>query len=233
MMSEIEHVVEDLAAYALGSLDKAEVARIAAHLRSCGHCRTELVAYQETVGALAYAVPQTQPAADLRSRLQDKVRMSQGQVPLGHKNWWSRWSRLFTRPIPAWSLGLVSLALLIVLGMFILQAPSTPEPLATVALVGTDHSSNATGLVILSADGEYGSLVVDGLPELGSDQAYQLWLIQDGERTSGGVLSTHEGYGQLEIVSPVPLSNYDAYGITIEPAGGSPGPTGEKVLGSD
>jgi anti-sigma-K factor RskA len=60
-----------------------------------------------------------------------------------------------------------------------------------------------------------------------------LWLIQDGQRTSGGVFSvSDEGYGSLWISSPEPLATYSAFGITIEPAGGSPGPTGDKVLGS-
>ena len=82
-------------------------------------------------------------------------------------------------------------------------------------------------------DGDHGTLVVDSLAPLGQDQQYQLWLIQDGERTDGGVFSVNpEGYGSLWVETPQPLSSYSAFGITIEPAGGSPGPTGDKVLGS-
>jgi anti-sigma-K factor RskA len=59
------------------------------------------------------------------------------------------------------------------------------------------------------------------------------WLIENGQRTSGGVFSvSQEGYGSLRVSSPQPLSNYSAFGITVEPVGGSPGPTGNKVLGS-
>ncbi len=40
-----------------------------------------------------------------------------------------------------------------------------------------------------------------------------------------------EGYGSLSVESPKHLISYSQFGITIVPAGGSPGPTGEKVLG--
>jgi anti-sigma-K factor RskA len=102
-----------------------------------------------------------------------------------------------------------------------------------VAMVGTDAVPAAVGTLVISEDGEYGTLVVDGLPALDPDHQYQLWLIRDEQQTSGGVFSVNpEGYGALWISSPEPLSSYPVFGITIEPEGGSPGPTGDKVLGS-
>ncbi len=76
--------------------------------------------------------------------------------------------------------------------------------------------------------------MVDHLPVLDPDELqYQLWLIQDGQRTSGAVFSVNKyGYGSVWVSSPEPLSSYSDFGISIEPAGGSPGPTGDKVLGS-
>jgi anti-sigma-K factor RskA len=100
-----------------------------------------------------------------------------------------------------------------------------------VPLTATDDSSSATGFVIISADGDNGALVVDGLPPLGESQQYQLWLIRDGQRTSGAVFSTDEhSYGGTRIRAPRSLLDYSAVGITIEPAGGSPQPTGMQVL---
>ena len=56
-------------------------------------------------------------------------------------------------------------------------------------------------------------------------------IIRDGQRASGGVFAVNdEGYGVLEVSSPDPLASYSAFGVTIEPEGGSPGPTGDKVL---
>ena len=104
--------------------------------------------------------------------------------------------------------------------------------LITIHLQGTEAATSATGMLVISQDGEYGTLVVDGLPLLDESQQYQLWLIQDGQRTSGGVFSvSEEGYGTLMIASPEPLISYSQFGITIESSGGSLGPTGDKVLG--
>jgi len=98
-------------------------------------------------------------------------------------------------------------------------------------LTGTEAAPGATGTIVISMAGESGTLVVDGLPSLDEAHQYQLWLIRDGQRTSGGVFSVNpEGYGSLWISFPANLTSYDAFGITIEPAGGSPGPTGDKVM---
>jgi anti-sigma-K factor RskA len=101
-------------------------------------------------------------------------------------------------------------------------------------MIATDAAPKATGKLLISMDGEYGTLVVDGLPPLDAGHQYQLWLIRDGQRTSGGLLTVNaHGYGVLEISAPEPLVRYPSLGVTIEPMGGSPGPTGEKVLGGD
>ncbi|HEX9615972.1 MAG TPA: anti-sigma factor, partial [Anaerolineales bacterium] len=103
-----------------------------------------------------------------------------------------------------------------------------------VSLLGTEAAPGATGMIVISSEGTHGTLVVDELPDLGEDEQYQLWLIRDGQRTSGGVFSvSQDGYGSVWVSSPDPLASYPSFGITIEPAGGSPGPTGKKVLGND
>jgi anti-sigma-K factor RskA len=59
-------------------------------------------------------------------------------------------------------------------------------------------------------------------------------LIKDGKRTSGGIFTVRaNGYGSLLIKAGNSLLGYTAFGITIEPAGGSPEPTGAKVLGGN
>ena len=109
---------------------------------------------------------------------------------------------------------------------------SQTSVMRTVTLSGTETAPQASGTVIMSVDGDHGALVVDGLAVLDADHQYQLWLIKDGQRTSGGVFSVDdEGYAVLWVSAPASLSSFDAVGVTVEPAGGSPSPTGEKVLG--
>jgi anti-sigma-K factor RskA len=101
-----------------------------------------------------------------------------------------------------------------------------------IALANTKDSPQAVGTLVTDQKGIYGTLVVDNLARLDSSHQYQVWLTQAGKRISGGVFSVNpDGYASLEILAPLPLIQYDEIGITIEPNGGSPGPTGAKVLG--
>jgi len=60
-----------------------------------------------------------------------------------------------------------------------------------VMLTGTEAAPGVTGTIVISTAGESGTLVVDGLPSLDEARQYQLWLIRDGQRTSGGVFSVN------------------------------------------
>jgi len=103
-----------------------------------------------------------------------------------------------------------------------------------VQLSATEAVPDAAGIIVISGDGRYGTLIASNLTRLPEDQQYQLWLIQDGERTSGGVFSvSRSGYAALRVSSKQSLDSFNAFGITIEPYGGSPGPTGDKVLGGE
>lgn len=72
---------------------------------------------------------------------------------------------------------------------------------------------------------------VRAFPDLPPDQAYQIWLNQDGQRTSPGLFTVESG-GMGIFVFPIQqsLDLYDVIGITPEPAGGSPGPTAPPVV---
>ena len=240
-MSTETHVVELLPAYTLDCLDEEELVLVSEHLAACADCRAELRTYQAVTDQLALAVPHAEPPASLKRRLMDRaqppgpVASTPARQPL-----WQPLAALMQRTTPAWGLaGFVLIVALAASNVWLWQrlnrlpGVSQPVPLRTIALAGTQAAPQATGLLVVSVDGEHGTLVVDGLPYLDPERQYQLWLIRDGQRTSGGVFSVDpEGYGSLWISSPQPLSSYSAFGITIEPAGGSPGPTGTKVLGS-
>jgi anti-sigma-K factor RskA len=229
--SENIHVAEELAAYALGVLEPDEAAAVSQHFERCPACQAELASYEAVVGRLAQSVPSISPAPELKQRLLARIWEARS-TPAAPLSWFDRIRQWLTRPMPTWQVGLVSALLVIVVMLVLLSGSGQPGNFAQVALAATENAPGATGILVISADGEYGSLVVQGLPDLSSEQQYQLWLIDDGERTSGGVFSVHEGYAALQIYSLRALGSYEAFGITIEPAGGSPGPTGAKVLGS-
>ena len=237
-MVEGAHVSDLLPGYALGCLDPADETRVSDHLATCASCRTELQSFQVVTDQLGLAVPDVPPPDRLKreliARIQPPQPTARGEP---RRSWWAGLQSLWQRAAPAW--GLVSLLLILALGvqnLMLRQEPDEPQMtsggMRIVTLQGTEAAPDATGTLVISTDGEHGTLVVDSLPPLDPALQYQLWLIKDGQRTNGGVFSVDDaGYGALWIYAPAPLSSYPGFGITVEPAGGSPGPTGEKVLG--
>jgi anti-sigma-K factor RskA len=231
-----EHVLDSLPAYALSSLEAEEVRRVEEHLASCWICRNESNSFQTVAEQLSFAAPPAAPSPDLKERLMQRVNATR---PAQHARVQSVKRPWLERLLPAW--GLASLCLLIGLAgsnLFLWQRlnqlpiGTTSLGMRAVPLSAPLAGSSATGFVLISADGEDGALIVDGLPPLEAGKEYQLWLIRDGQRTSGAVFSTDENsYGGTRIRAPRSLLDYSAVGITIEPGGGSPQPTGTKVLG--
>lgn len=217
-----------LAAYALGSLEADETARVAAHLETCPACREELAAYEAVTDMLATAVPLTTPPPALKTRLMARTQTAVVPQPTRRqsiKENWQRWRSTYWRP----ALALVVLVLAVTaLVIWQQNRPATP---AQFTLTATEHAPEATGVITIAADGT-ATLTIANLPPLTAEQQYQLWLIRDGQRDSGAVFSVNaDGSAQVTIQAARPFASYQAFGITIEPAGGSPGPTGERVLG--
>ena len=235
------HVLELIPAYALECLDEVEMKAVLAHLEGCESCRAELYAYREVSGKIALSVPQVDPPARVKSALMASVRASlPSQKDLERRQ--SKRERSgsgLLRLSPVWLATGVLLILLLgasnlLLWQQVRELRENRPQFQTISLRGTEAAPGATGMIVISRGGTHGTLVVDDLPDLGEDEQYQLWLIRDGQRTSGGVFSvSQDGYGSVWVSSPEPLANYPNFGITIEPAGGSPGPTGKKVLGND
>jgi len=226
------HVLESLPAYALGSLDAAEAQLVTQHLAGCHICRSELRAFQEVAGQLALIAPQAEPSHDLKPRLMERIQnLSSTQAKT--KGW-----RFTERLLPAGVMvGLILITTLAVSSLLLWQRLDQLEVLAgplgmrAIALQNTDASPTASGFVVISADGQNGVLVVDELPVLEPEREYQLWLVRDGNSTSGAVFSIDEdGYRGMRIEAPQSLLMYSSVLVTIEPIGGSAAPTGEQVL---
>jgi len=236
-----EHVNDLIAAYALNCLDDTDTVQVAEHLAACALCRDELRDYQALVELLPLAAPDADPPARVKQGLMDRIQAETSPTVQAKSSAWERLGNFFRVTSPTW--GLASLSLVVVLlvsNIFLwrqftrLEVAPQPDSLQVVNLTGTDAAPDATGMIVISLDGDHGTLVVDRLPQLDPQLQYQLWLIEEGNRTDGGVFSVgHGGYASLWVDSPIPLADYDAFGITVEPAGGSPGPTGDKVLGGN
>lgn len=231
-------ILDLLPAYALGALDAIEAQQLEEHLNQCDDCRAELRQFQQVVDELPLAAPMISPPAELKaqilSQLEPPAAVRKTQQPSG----WQAWVARFNRWALVWGVTSLALILVLLVSNILLWQRQTRMDAANqfyvIALAGTDNAPDASAVLIISSEGDDGTLVVKKLPTLDEEYQYQLWLVRDGQRTSGGVFSVYSnGYGHLSVRSDDPLISYDSFGVTIEPAGGSLGPTGEKVLGGD
>ncbi len=101
-------------------------------------------------------------------------------------------------------------------------------------LRGQGTTWKARGTMMVSRSEPRAVLLTVNLPPLPDDKEYQVWLISGGRKYNGGLFRVDStGFGMVVIIPVVPFSEIDALGITIEPAGGSYGPTGVNVLKGD
>ncbi len=91
---------------------------------------------------------------------------------------------------------------------------------AAPAASGRVHWSRSRGATFTAAN----------LPPLEAGRVYQLWFVTAGAPVSAAIV-TPDAAGRLETVMPSPAGvEPTAFALTVEPAGGSPGPTGAMFL---
>ncbi len=240
MKSECGDVRLLLPGYALGALEARERRQVAAHLAGCDACAAELAEFDRVRDGLLYALPPVPPPARVRARL--IARTAARPRRLG-------WEWLM-RPA-------AGLALLALLALNVAAFISLRGLLSEQQALGRQLRDQQTALALVTypttkvarvwGDTGYGTLVYDpvqsvavlnawGLKPLAGGQTYQAWLIgAAGDRISGGTFQVQEAarFTTLVINAPGPLNQFVGLGVTIEPTGGSPAPTGPRVLSAE
>jgi anti-sigma-K factor RskA len=241
------HISDLLPAYALNSLDTDEARQVVKHLQTCDECYVEYLAYQAVVDRLGHAAPEMRPSPTLQGRLTSRIRTKHSPFAEAEPGI-PYWKRLLSARIsPAWLAAGALILVLAVSNLWLLQEVnkvagaavilgSSPalgdQTLRAIPLKNTAAAPGARGLLVVSADGKRGMLIVDGLPGLTDQQVFQAWLGELQEPNSAGLLNvTDTGYGWIEVSAlDRPLHEYPYFGVTVEPAGGSLSPTGDSVL---
>jgi anti-sigma-K factor RskA len=242
-MKNTDPFIGDIPAYAIGALDSTEIAALESHLLTCEVCQAELSTYAFLSEQLLLAVPPQQPSTTLRRKLQ-------AHLPSAHKTSRSKFSWSFTQI----SIGFAMFALL-ALSIFSLiqtqkiyqqqsklaqQAETSQIALAAMSYPETKaiaiNAENISGTLLLAKEQNVAVIITWNLPVLKPDQTYQIWLIDpQGKRRSGGIFNAQPDlpYATTTVTSPGSLINYNGIGVTIEPAGGSPQPTGQIIFKVD
>jgi anti-sigma-K factor RskA len=239
-MSDDLHAL--VAAYALDALDPTESAAFEEHLASCELCVEELRGMRETTAALGDAVAETPPDA-LRARvLEQASRMPQtDREPVSSVVDISE-VRSRRRGVNSVLAGVAAAAVIVAgaLGVSTYQANQRADDLQVVAgqlsalladpeasVERTQVTGGGTGTLIVSPSREEAVFLTSSLPETDPGQTYQLWAIDEVGATSVGLLEPDAGRA-TELVDLPPGTT--TFGMSIEPAGGSPAPTTEPVL---
>ena len=238
-----DELKDALSALALGALDSAERIEVEAHVRGCAECQAELQALLKVVDGIGLEAPPVTPPEGLRSKILARAtaQPQMRRVPLPD----GRPATAPPKPAGSWILPLALAASLVLAAAALFYAfrlqteveelRKTTRILQAADLVranmkGQASASNATGLALWSkANGMLFSATQ--LPALPAGRVYQLWTITGTTATSAGLL-TPDATGAVRVELPVAAgaARPDAFGVTIEPAGGSPAPTLPIVL---
>ncbi len=235
---QCEHVRLHLPEHVLGLLTPEESRQVEVHLAECSRCTAEYRAYLEAIGALALMAPQVAPRPQVKEALLARVAGRQASATSRIRSWLIR----LLAPSPRWALAGLALVTLILFFSNLtlwarlqrLERAQTTSPFQVVILQGTERLPQAEGVLLFEPSNHYAVLVAKNLPTPEAGRAYQLWLIRpDGQRVSGAVFSVTPSSPWVTVIveSPEPLEHFPAFGITLEPTGGSPRPTGPKVMG--
>jgi anti-sigma-K factor RskA len=240
---------KNLAAYALGALDADEIPALESHLAGCQDCQAELADYQAVKTGLISSVPPQVPSPELRRTLAAQLPSQRAQTP-----------NLLANLFAQFSLGQITAAVIVVilLGLNLYssfqirelqrQQTALAERLSndqtalsmlsypsTQSLVVNPDIQNLAGSMLVDREKRIAVLVLWNLPPLEAGQTYQAWLIDsDGNRVSGGLfVADGQRYTTITVRAPIPMGEFDGLGVTVEPSGGSEGPTGPRILTVD
>ncbi len=247
-----ERLQELLAAAALGRLDETEREQLDGALAEDPSIRGRLDELHETSALLMHGAEPVMPRVEVREALLSRARAARAE---GSPQVAAGWKNPLSLILAGLSASAVAAAVIIALllggslvemeGRVAAERERTSEQVAVlqalvegrrtaISLRGTQNAPGASAFLLMTNDQNVAVLVCSGLKTLSSDRAYQLWLTNADQKMSGGMVNADsDGFAMLIVRSPMPLSTFQSFGVTVEPVEGSSGPTGDMVLGSD
>jgi anti-sigma-K factor RskA len=243
--------------YALGALDGAELAEFEAHLATgCAICAARLRETREALAVMPRALPPVPPPPALRARVLERIDAERRATPApvalrperrrGRALWWAGWAGLAA-----------AAALLVVVNA---QLSRTREEIRAlegrvatlqgeladrertlgflsdpnvryVSLAGLKPTPEANAWLLWNPTTRQGLLLARGLPVPPTGHAYELWALAGAQPVPAGVFSVDAAGRALLRLPALPADHtFDAFAVTLEPAGGVPKPTGPMHL---
>ena len=225
------------AAFAVGSIDRADQEPLQQHLSECADCRRAAGAYLAAAASMPLALEPLQPSPELRGRLMRAVYAEAAQarptVAVARQAPW--WQRLW-EGLPA-ARGFTALAAVAVVALVAVGSWSVASQRAaptTVAMAGTTSAPHAHGQLVYTASDAQGVLTVTGLPAPSAvatgGAVYEVWLLRPTGSAVAAAFLNRQPDGTWTAVMHGNMAGYSAVAATVEPAGGSASPSGVSVV---
>lgn len=242
-MSGLSHEeVKDLVgAYVLGAVPEGEAQLVRAHILSCDECLAEADSYMAPAGSLALAVEPVDPPAGFADRVMAAAlgtAEAEGPRPLdrdeGAKVVRGPWTGAWRNLAVAATIAALLVASVSVFGAIRATRELDETQAALTALLHSDEgmalqgSGGAVARIVPTFRGA--TMIATGFDEAPARHVYQVWLMKDGTPVSAGLFDGSQDVSIIEMEAE--LSRFEAAAITIEPDGGSAGPTTEPILTS-
>jgi hypothetical protein len=227
---------------------------VLAHLALCGACRQRLDEYIAVAQRLPLAAPEAEPPPELRARILAAAARPAGApgTPAGQSIAPPVAQAPRRRLAPAMALALIALIMLSIgqgLWIYRLQASMGQQRAQSAAngglviaafgnadaleatLLPPDGAGYASARVFISPGEPAVALYARELPQLPPEQTYQLWVAHDGRTVAAGSFAASaEGRAWRALRPPETLGGIERVFVTVEPAAGSPQPSGPEVL---
>jgi hypothetical protein len=223
-----DHVLDELDAYALGALDRADAERISQHLSTCASCRQEAAALAEVVGALPDTVALREPEPTLRERVLAAARAEVQPARAGRP-----WSLGRVRPGPVLIAGLV--AAVIVLSAVDLNsyqqlqtASAERDSYAVVAeslrqgarlwyMAGRgDFAGSGGTLFDPRADGKQPFVLFHDLPKISADKVLTVWLVSPSGTWARAASFVPDGHDIQVVQITMEVVGFDRCAVTLD-----------------
>jgi anti-sigma-K factor RskA len=252
-MSVHEQFADDLALYALGSLEGEEKALLLQHLQDCPACRRELEALRGDMALMGTTALGARPPARSRERFMQAVAREPRRAPTPQpqaKRWWwvlvpsaaaalaaalavALWIQNveLQKRVAAMQSQAIEQENELVRAREVVATLSATDALR-VTLVEAKTSPQPQGKAIYVRD--RGSLIflASNFKALPPEKAYELWLIPvNGAPIPAGVF-TPDAHGSATVINPPLPAGVEAkaFAITVEPQAGSSTPTMPIVM---
>jgi len=239
MTTPSDDILDLLTAYALDALEPEEITHVQALLASHPELRTTLAELRSTVDILPHGLPEAALQPELRQRVLDYATgraerrpAATAALPQRMRGWLLSLGGLATAAIVAAAIGWGQV------GSLRGELTRTQSELARArddvstaqAVIASLHGTDGQGAVVRTSAGN--TVVVVKLPQLEPGRTYQLWRMEvqgNPAPLSVGLFTVDQhGYATFDL-GQQPQTG-EVVGVTDEPQGGSPGPTGTPLL---